>query len=214
MPVHKYRPYPYGPDLPDRTWPDADAHAGPDLVLGRPARRKPGAHRPDGRRRARRRMWDLLVRLGFKEIEVGFPSASQPDYDFTRLLIEEDLVPDDVWIQVLDQCAAGADRADDREPRGAKRRSSTSTTRPPSSSGASSSGEDRAGIIEDRHQRRHAVPGALDRLPETEIRFEYSPESFTGTEPDFALEICEQFSTCGSRGPTGRRSSTCPRRSR
>ena len=103
MPAHKYRTYPYGPALPDRTWPEAALTEAPvwcsvDLRDGNQALIDP----MDVTRK--RTMWDLLVRLGFEEIEVGFPSASQPDWDFTRLLIEEDLVPDDVWIQVLTQC--------------------------------------------------------------------------------------------------------------
>ena len=103
MPVHKYRPYPYGPELPDRTWPERSLATAPiwcsvDLRDGNQALIDPMDVS------AQAAMWDLLVRLGFKEIEVGFPSASQPDYDFMRLLIQEDLVPDDVWIQVLTQC--------------------------------------------------------------------------------------------------------------
>ncbi|MCI0637208.1 MAG: 2-isopropylmalate synthase, partial [Actinobacteria bacterium] len=102
MRVDKYRQYPYGVDLPDRTWPSQTITEAPvwcsvDLRDGNQALIDP----MDVSRK--RRFWDLLVRLGFKEIEVGFPSASQPDYDFVRLLIEEDLVPDDVWIQVLTQ---------------------------------------------------------------------------------------------------------------
>ena len=100
MPVHKYRPYQFAPSLPDRTWPDRTITHAPiwcsvDLRDGNQALIDP----MDPARK--RRFWDLLLELGFKEIEVGFPAASQPDYDFTRLLIEEDLVPDDVWIQVL-----------------------------------------------------------------------------------------------------------------
>ncbi len=103
MPFNRYRPYGFGVDLPDRTWPERKLAEAPiwcsvDLRDGNQALIDP----MDVARK--KTMWELLVRLGFKEIEVGFPSASQPDFDFTRLLIEQDLVPDDVWIQVLVQC--------------------------------------------------------------------------------------------------------------
>jgi 2-isopropylmalate synthase len=191
MPVHKYRPYPYGPELPDRTWPDRTLNEAPvwcsvDLRDGNQALIDP----MDVARK--KTMWELLVRLGFKEIEVGFPSASQPDYDFTRLLVEEDLVPDDVWIQVLVQCRQELIEPTIESVRGAKRAivhlyNSTSELQR-----RVVFREDRAGIT------KIAVDGAawcleaLDRLPDTEIRFEYSPETFVGTEMDFALEICER----------------------
>ena len=101
MPIEKYRPYPPIP-LPDRRWPDRAISAAPtwcsvDLRDGNQALIDPmDIHR-------KKRLFRLLVALGFKEIEVGFPSASQPDFDFVRLLIEEDLVPPDVSIQVLTQ---------------------------------------------------------------------------------------------------------------
>src|ERR1700728_3155447 len=102
MPFERYRPY-EPVDLPGRTWPGATITAAPlwcavDLRDGNQALIDP----MDPARK--RRMFETLVKMGFKEIEVGFPSASQPDYDFVRQLIEEDLVPDDVWIQVLVQC--------------------------------------------------------------------------------------------------------------
>jgi len=85
-------------------------------------------------------MFNALVGMGFKEIEVGFPSASQPDYDFIRQLIDEDLIPDDVTIQVLTQCRRELIERTYECLEGAKRAIVTSTTRPPSCSGASSSG--------------------------------------------------------------------------
>ena len=191
MPVHKYRPYRYGVDLPERTWPEKTLTQAPvwcsvDLRDGNQALIDP----MDVSRK--KTMWDLLVRLGFKEIEVGFPSASQPDYDFTRLLIEEDLVPDDVWIQVLVQCRPELIERTIESLEGPTGRSSTSTTRPPSSSGASSSARTGPGS---RRSLPTEPPGAWPRstgCPSTEIRFEYSPETFVGTEMDYALEICEQ----------------------
>ena len=102
MPFDKYRPF-MPLELPDRTWPDRKLTKAPrwcsvDLRDGNQALIDP----MDPERK--RRMFEALVKMGFKEIEVGFPSASQPDYDFVRLLIEEDLVPEDVTIQVLVQC--------------------------------------------------------------------------------------------------------------
>src|SRR6187455_1280153 len=104
MPVHRYRPFheQIAVDLPDRTWPDARITKAPhwcavDLRDGNQALIDPMS--PE----RKRVMFDLLVRMGYKEIEVGFPSASQTDFDFVRSLIEEDLIPDDVTIQVLTQ---------------------------------------------------------------------------------------------------------------
>src|SRR4051812_31217335 len=101
MPVHRYRPY-VPVDIPDRTWPNKIITAAPqwcavDLRDGNQALIDPMSPA------RKRRMFELLVRMGYKEIEVGFPSASQTDFDFVRQLIEEDLVPDDVVIQVLTQ---------------------------------------------------------------------------------------------------------------
>ena len=105
MPIHKYRPYheQIAVHLPDRTWPDARITTAPrwcavDLRDGNQALIDPMS--PE----RKRIMFDLLVSMGYKEIEVGFPSASQPDFDFVRQLIEQDLVPEDVTIQVLTQC--------------------------------------------------------------------------------------------------------------
>src|SRR4051795_3909345 len=101
MPTHKYRPYPTV-ELTDRTWPDRTITKAPtwcsvDLRDGNQALVDP----MDPTRK--QKMFDLLVALGFKEIEVGFPSASQTDWEFVRLLIEEDMIPEDVTIQVLTQ---------------------------------------------------------------------------------------------------------------
>ena len=102
MPFGKYIHYPYAPELSDRTWPDKVTNEAPlwcsvDLRDGNQALIDP----MDVPRK--KQMFEALVEMGFKEIEVGFPSASAPDFDFCRMLIEEDLVPDDVWIQVLTQ---------------------------------------------------------------------------------------------------------------
>lgn len=104
MPTHRYRPYhkEFTVEVPDRTWPDKHIEKAPrwcavDLRDGNQALIDPMS--PE----RKRVMFELLVRMGYKEIEVGFPSASQTDFDFVRMLIEEDLIPDDVTIQVLTQ---------------------------------------------------------------------------------------------------------------
>jgi 2-isopropylmalate synthase len=190
MPFEKYRPYP-AVELHDRTWPDNRLETAPiwcsvDLRDGNQALVDP----MDSTRK--RRMWDRLVAIGFKEIEVGFPAASQTDFDFVRQLIEDDLIPDDVTIQVLTQCREDLITRTFESIAGAKSAivhfyNSTSTTQR-----RVVFRTDRAGIID------IAVGGATlcrelrDADPNPErIRFEYSPESYTGTEPDFAVEVCE-----------------------
>ena len=129
--------------------------------------------------------------MGFKEIEVGFPSASQPDFDFVRQLIEEDLIPDDVTIQVLVQCRqeliertyeclAGAPRAIVHF---------YNSTNPLQREVVF--GLDKAGIVDIAVNAARLARKLEETVPETAVRYEYSPESFTLTEPDFAIEICE-----------------------
>ena len=189
MPFDRYRPT-VPVVLADRTWPDRRLTAAPlwcsvDLRDGNQALIDP----MDPARK--RRMFDAVVAMGFKEIEVGFPSASQPDFDFVRQLIEEDLVPDDVTIQVLTQCRADLIERTYQSLVGADRAivhlyNSTSTIQR-----RVVFGMDRDGI------RDLAVEGMrwcrkYEALtPGTDIHYEYSPESFTSTEADFALEVCE-----------------------
>jgi 2-isopropylmalate synthase len=189
MPTRKYRPYP-PVDLPDRRWPARAITTAPtwcsvDLRDGNQALIDP----MDVTRK--RRLFELLVRLGFTEIEVGFPASSQPDFDFVRLLIEENLIPDGVTIQVLTQARDELIERTFESLIGAPRAivhlyNSTSTLQRRVVFGL-----DRAGIV------GIAVRGAelIKRLASdhrgTEFVFEYSPESFTGTELDFAKEICE-----------------------
>jgi 2-isopropylmalate synthase len=192
MPVHRYRPYtePYAVALNDRQWPSRQVTTSPrwcavDLRDGNQALIDPMS--PE----RKRRMFNLLVRMGYKEIEVGFPSASQTDYDFVRQLIEEDLIPDDVTIQVLTQCREHLIDRTYESLRGAQRAivhfyNSTSTLQRRVVFGL-----DRAGIT------AIAVDGARlcqkyaeIHTPDTEIFYEYSPESYTGTELDYALEVC------------------------
>ncbi|MDI5942909.1 2-isopropylmalate synthase, partial [Micromonospora sp. DH15] len=122
MPHHRYQPYQqqFRIDLPDRTWPTRHVEAAPrwcavDLRDGNQALIDPMS--PE----RKRRMFQLLVQMGYKEIEVGFPSASQTDYDFVRQLIEQDLIPDDVTIQVLTQCREHLIERTFESLRGAKR---------------------------------------------------------------------------------------------
>jgi 2-isopropylmalate synthase len=177
-------------ELPDRTWPDrvferAPRWASVDLRDGNQALIDP----MDPERK--RRLFETLVGIGFKEIEVGFPAASQPDYDFQRSLIEEGLVPDDVEIQVLVQCRDELIERTYESLRGASRAivhfyNSTSELQRRVVFGLG-----KAGIIDIATNAARLCKKLEPTLAGTEVRYEYSPESFTGTEPDFAIEICE-----------------------
>ncbi|MCW2962935.1 MAG: 2-isopropylmalate synthase [Actinomycetia bacterium] len=188
MPYWKYRPYPTV-DLPDRTWPNRVVDRAPiwcstDLRDGNQALVKP----MDSARK--QRMFDLLVQLGLKEIEVGFPSASQTDFEFVRRLIEEDRIPADTTIAVLTQARPELIERTYEAIEGARRAivhlyNSTSTVQRRVVFRL-----DKAGIV-DLAVRATALCKELAEQTETEIVFEYSPESFHGTELEFALEICE-----------------------
>jgi 2-isopropylmalate synthase len=189
MPFGKYRPF-VPLELPDRTWPDRKLTKAPrwcsvDLRDGNQALIDP----MDPTRK--RRMFDALVRMGFKEIEVGFPSASQPDYDFVRILIEEDLIPDDVTIQVLVQCRPELIHRTYECVRGARRAivhfyNSTSILQRRVVFGL-----DKPGIVDIAVNAAKLCRKLEETVSGTEIFYEYSPESYTGTEPEFAVEICE-----------------------
>jgi 2-isopropylmalate synthase len=188
MPYEKYRPF-EGVPLEDRTWPARRILAAPrwcavDLRDGNQALIDP----MDPERK--RRFFDTLVNTGFKEIEVGFPSASQPDYDFVRLLIEEDLVPDDVTIQVLTQCRAELIERTYECLRGARNvivhfYNSTSCLQRRVVFGLEKDGITEIAVKAAR-LCRELEPGLVG----TNVAYEYSPESFTGTETDYAVEIC------------------------
>lgn len=188
--VKKYRPYP-GVNLPDRTWPGKVISEAPDwcsvdLRDGNQALVQP----MDLDKKLE--LFRLLVDIGFKEIEVGFPSASQVEYDFIRTLIEGDLIPEDVSIQVLTPARESLIRKSFQALQGARKAvmhlyNSTSTL------------QRRAVFRMGREEIiQLAVEGAklireeAERYPDIDFRYEYSPESFTGTELDFALEICEE----------------------
>jgi 2-isopropylmalate synthase len=189
MPFGKYQPY-LPLQLKDRTWPDKRIERAPlwcsvDLRDGNQALIDP----MDPERK--RRFWEVLLRVGFKEIEVGFPSASQPDYDFIRQLIEQDLIPPDVTIQVLTQCRRELVQRTFECLRGAPRAivhfyNSTSELQR-----RVVFGQGRPGIVQIATDAARWCKELEPDLVGTDLRYEYSPESFTGTEPDFALEICE-----------------------
>jgi 2-isopropylmalate synthase len=190
MPVEKYVPLrPLPLRLPDREWPNRQIERAPvwcsvDLRDGNQALIDP---MDPGRKL---RMFRALVGMGFKEIEVGFPSASQPDYDFIRQLIEEDLIPDDVTIQVLTQCRRELIERTYECLKGAKRAivhfyNSTSVLQRRVVFRLDKEGVTRIAV--------DAAKVCLEqeaRVLGTEIRYEYSPESFTGTELDYAVEVC------------------------
>ncbi|HXO92248.1 MAG TPA: 2-isopropylmalate synthase [Stellaceae bacterium] len=189
MPIHKYRAFP-AIALPDRRWPMRVIDRAPqwcsvDLRDGNQALVEPMG--PD----RKRRMFDLLVKLGFEEIEVGFPSASETDFAFVRELIEHRLVPDNVTIQVLTQARAELIERSFEAIRGAPRAimhlyNSTSTLQRRVVFGL-----DKAGIVDIAVSGARLIRDLAATMPETEVICQYSPESFTGTELDFAVEICE-----------------------
>ncbi len=191
MPFEKYRPFrPLALRLPDREWPNRQIERAPlwcsvDLRDGNQALIDP----MDPARKLR--MFETLVKMGFKEIEVGFPSASQPDYDFVRQLIEDDLVPDDVTIQVLVQCRPELIERTYECLLGAPRAivhfyNSTSILQRRVVFGLDTDGITQIAVDAARLARKLEK----DVLSGTEVRYEYSPESFTGTEVDYAIEIC------------------------
>jgi len=193
MPVHRYRPFADEVEqirLPDRTWPDTVIEHAPlwcavDLRDGNQALIDPMSP-------ARKlRMFHLLVRMGYKEIEVGFPSASQTDFDFVREIIEQNAIPDDVTIQVLTQCRPELIERTFQACHGAPNvivhfYNSTSIL------------QRRVVFRADREEvKRIATDGARKCLeeaakhPGTRWRYEYSPESYTGTELVYAKEVCD-----------------------
>jgi 2-isopropylmalate synthase len=190
-PVTKYRPFP-PVRLPHRQWPDRTLTRAPvwcsvDLRDGNQALAQPMSVEE------KLEFFEMLVKIGFKEIEVGFPSASQIEFDFCRRLIEENLIPDDVAIQILCQCREELIVRSIEALRGARHAifhlyNSTSPAQRRHVFNAS-----RGDIVKIATQgttwvKTHAQPLSAAG---TRMRFQYSPESFTSTELEFALEICE-----------------------
>jgi 2-isopropylmalate synthase len=188
MPISRYRSFP-PIGLTDRTWPEAVTTRAPqwcavDLRDGNQALIDPMSPA------RKRRMFELLVRMGYKEIEVGFPSASQTDFDFVRQLIEEDMIPDDVVIQVLTQARDALIERTFESIKGAKQAvvhlyNSTSTLQRRVVFGLP-----KEGITDIAVQGARLCQKLTETVRETEVFFEYSPESYTGTELDFAVEVC------------------------
>ncbi|MBS6413761.1 MAG: 2-isopropylmalate synthase [Corynebacteriales bacterium] len=193
MPAYRYRSYAEeveAVELPDRTWPNKVIDRAPlwcavDLRDGNQALVDPMSPA------RKRRMFDLLVRMGYKEIEVGFPSASQTDYDFLREIIEDGAIPDDVTIQVLVQCREDLIRRTFEACGGAPNvivhfYNSTSIL------------QRRVVFRKDKPAIKKLATDAAELVstiakdyPDTHWRWEYSPESFTGTELAFAKEVCD-----------------------
>ncbi|HEX2288899.1 MAG TPA: 2-isopropylmalate synthase, partial [Pseudonocardiaceae bacterium] len=192
MPAHRYRPFAQTVEavsLPDRTWPDITISRAPqwcavDLRDGNQALIDPMSPA------RKRRMFELLVRMGYKEIEVGFPSASQTDFDFVREIIIEGAVPEDVRIQVLSQCRPELIERTFEALEGAHKAivhiyNSTSIL------------QRRVVFREEREGIKKIATSAAEMLVEyagkysdTDFRFQYSPESYTGTELHYAAEVC------------------------
>jgi 2-isopropylmalate synthase len=188
MPFRRYQPF-QPVDLPDRTWPARRIETAPlwcsvDLRDGNQALIDPMTPA------RKRRMFELLVRMGYKEIEVGFPSASQTDFDFVREIIEQDQIPDDVTIQVLTQAREPLIERTYESIAGASRAivhlyNSTSTLQRRVVFGL-----DKDGITAIATDAARLCLKLAEQAGDTEVRFEYSPESYTGTELDYALEVC------------------------
>jgi 2-isopropylmalate synthase len=192
MPVHRYRPFEQLVEpvsLPDRTWPDQRITTAPqwcavDLRDGNQALIDPMSPA------RKRRMFELLVRMGYKEIEVGFPAASQTDFDFVREIIEDGSIPSDVRIQVLSQCRPELIERTFESVRGAPHvimhiYNSTSILQR-----RVVFREEREGIKKIATSAAELVVELAGRQSDTDFRFEYSPESFTGTELSYAAEVC------------------------
>lgn len=188
----KYKPFEPIP-LEDRTWPNQKITESPswcsvDLRDGNQALIEPMSVAQ------KLKMFELLVDVGFKEIEVGFPAASQPDFDFVRKLIVDGRIPSDVTIQVLTQARPELIRRTFESLLGARRAvlhvyNSTSIVQREKVFKT-----DKAGIIEIARAGAEEVKNCAEKAPETDWVYQYSPESFTGTEVDFAVEVCNAVS--------------------
>ena len=191
MAVHRYRPFheQITVDLPDRTWPSRRMTTAPrwcavDLRDGNQALIEP--MNPE----RKLRMFELLVAMGYKEIEVGFPSASQTDFDFVRMLIDEDRIPHDVIIQVLTQAREHLIERTYEAIAGARHAivhlyNSTSVLQREVVFRT-----DQDGVLDLAVSGAHLCRKYEETIPGTEVFYEYSPESYTGTELEFAVRVC------------------------
>ncbi|WP_236307022.1 2-isopropylmalate synthase [Enterobacter bugandensis] len=188
-PADKYQPYPTV-SLPDRRWPEQTITRAPrwlstDLRDGNQALAEP----MDSARKLQ--FWDLLLGCGFKEIEVAFPSASQTDFNFVRQLIEENRIPDDVTIQVLTQAREDLIHRTFESLRGAKQATVHLYNATAPLFRRLVFGMEKAQIVELATRATRLIRQRCEENPETRWQYEYSPETFCFTEPEFALEICE-----------------------
>ena len=204
MPISRYapfNPFPNGEGLTDRTWPGKKMSKAPkwcsvDLRDGNQALIDP----MDANRKLA--MFKLLVKMGYKEIEVGFPAASQTDFDFIRKIIEDKLIPDDVVIQVLTQARKPLIERTFESIKGSKQAivhlyNSTSTLQR-----RVVFGQDKAGIKKIATDGAQICLDLVKTVPGTLVSFEYSPESYTGTELEFALEVCNAVNDVWQPTPT------------
>ncbi|OLF15887.1 2-isopropylmalate synthase [Actinophytocola xanthii] len=203
MPTHRYRPFAQLVEpvsLPDRTWPDRVIDRAPqwcavDLRDGNQALIDPMSPA------RKRKMFDLLVRMGYKEIEVGFPAASQTDFDFVREIITDGAVPDDVTIQVLSQCRPELIERTFESLAGARKAivhiyNSTSILQR-----RVVFREEREGIKKIATSAAEMVLELAGKYSDTDFRFEYSPESYTGTELSYAAEVCNAITEIWQPSP-------------
>lgn len=187
-PSSKYRPFPQI-DIPDRTWPGKVIDKAPiwlssDLRDGNQSLIEP----MDAEKKLR--FFQCLVAVGVKEIEVGFPSASQTDFDFVRTLIEGGHIPDDVTIQVLTQAREDLITRTFESLKGAKQAIVHYYNATAPSFRRIVFNQDKAGVIQIAVNAGQIIKRLAEQNPETAWRFEYSPEIFSSTEPEFAVEVC------------------------
>lgn len=200
-PCEKYSPYP-PITLPDRRWPERQITTAPrwlstDLRDGNQALAEP----MDAARKLQ--FWDLLLECGFKEIEVAFPSASQTDFNFVRQLIEEQRIPEDVTIQVLTQAREELIARTFEALRGARQATIHLYNATAPLFRELVFGMEKAEVIELATRATRLIRLHCEQQPDTRWQYEYSPETFCFTEPEFALEICEAvaeiWQPCGER---------------
>jgi 2-isopropylmalate synthase len=188
-PAMKYRPFPHE-DLADRTWPSKRITQAPrwlstDLRDGNQALIDPMDI-------AKKQVFfDLLLKIGVKEIEIGFPAASQTEFDFARKLVEENRIPDDVFVQVLTQARRDLIERTFDSLRGARQAIVHMYNATAPAWRQTVFGLDRAGVKQIAVDGVKILREQAEKRPETRWLFEYSPETFSTTEPDFALEVCE-----------------------
>ncbi|ESQ81232.1 2-isopropylmalate synthase [Asticcacaulis sp. YBE204] len=199
-PSDKYRPFVFPHDMSDRTWPSKTLNKAPrwlstDLRDGNQALADP----MDIEKKMR--FWKQLMIVGLKEVEVGFPSASQIEFDFVRKLIEEDHIPDDVTIQVLVQSREDLIKRTFESLKGAKRACVHLYNATSPLFRRVVFGLEQADVIGLAVKGATWIKEEAAKQPDTEWSFEYSPETFSATEPDFAVEVCERVMNVWEASP-------------